>query len=195
LISSPWTESRKKIAGSDCQEDRSREGRAETATLGAGCFWCFDAIARRTEGVRSSVVGFSGAAPPLPSDDEIHRFDLPYVEVIQVQFEPDRVTFEEVLDLFFLSHDPTTPNRDGANHGRTYHSTIFFHTEAQRRQAERSIGRQEARRVERLVTSLRPFTGFMPAGEEHQDFFGRNPSNPYCQTIIAPKLEHAGDRA
>ena len=195
MISSPWTENKKENEVSNGHEDRPREGRVETATLGAGCFWCLDAIARRTKGVRSSVVGFSGAAPPLPSYDEIHRFDLPYVEVVQVQFEPNRVAFEEILDLFFLSHDPTTPNRDGANRGRTYHSTIFFHTESQRRQAEGSIIRQEARRVGRVVTSLRPFISFMPAGDAHQDFFGSNPSNPYCQTIIAPKLERVGDRA
>jgi peptide-methionine (S)-S-oxide reductase len=162
----------------------------EVTTLGAGCFWCLDAVARRTDGFLSSVVGYGGGPPPAPTYYNLHqRGGSGFVEGVQLTFDPSVIDFRIVLDLFFQSHDPTTPNRDGANRGPEYHSTIFFHSEEQRRIAEDVIAEQEARLGQRVVTAVRPFTTFFPAEPEHQDFYNANPGHPYCRVIIVPKLE------
>lgn len=160
----------------------------EVATLGAGCFWCLDAIARRTPGIVSSVVGYGGGPPPAPTYEDLHRDDSPYVETVQLTFEPETISFRAVLDLFFRSHDPTTPNRDGANRGPSYHSTIFYHSTEQRQIAEAAISHYEALLGRPVITSLRTFTTFFPAEPEHQDFFNENPTHPYCTFVVIPKL-------
>lgn len=168
------------------------DGRAvEVITLGAGCFWCFDAIARRTAGILSSVVGYAGGDGPPPTYYDLHYSAHKgdgFVEAVQISFNPAVISLAEVLDLFFQSHDPTTPNRDGANHGPEYHSTVFYHDEAQKSVAEQEAQLLSARLGRPVTTSIRPFTTFHEGEPEHQDFYARNPDLPYCRVIISPKL-------
>lgn len=162
----------------------------ETATLGAGCFWCLDALARRTAGIVSSVVGYGGGPGPAPRYEDLHRPGGPiYVETVQLTFDTGVIEYRGVLELFFRSHDSTTPNQDGANHGPEYHSTIFYHSESQRKIASSAIAEVEARLRKPVITALRPFTTFFPAETEHQDFYNANPGHPYCTYIIEPKLK------
>jgi peptide-methionine (S)-S-oxide reductase len=165
----------------------------ETITLGAGCFWCLDATARRTPGILSSVVGYAGGVGPAPSYHDLHRMESSgFVEAVQLTFDPDVIGLADVLDLFFQSHDPTTPNQDGANFGPEYHSTIFFHSEAQRVTALKEIAELSTRLGKRVVTAVRPYTTFFEAEPEHQNFYNENAGNPYCRIVILPKLRKLG---
>jgi peptide-methionine (S)-S-oxide reductase len=164
----------------------------ELATFGAGCFWCLDAIARLTPGITSSVVGYAGGPGPAPTYEELHRSGGEYIEAIQLTFNTGQLDYRGVLDLFFHSHDPTTPNQDGANYGPEYNSTIFFHSDIQRKIAH-AVAREEEVELERpVITEIRPFTTFFPAESEHQDFFNSNPRHPYCTFVIRPKLKRLG---
>lgn len=166
----------------------------ETLTLGAGCFWCLDAAARRTPGVVSSVAGFAGDYGPPPSEDDYHKGVNPqnYVEAVQVTYRKSELTFDDMMELFFNSHDPTTPNRDGANIGDLYHSTLFYTSEEQRVQMAEYMEKLQARMTRKLVTALRPFEVFYAAEEDQQDFYNRNRLAPYCRVVIAPKLRKLG---
>jgi peptide-methionine (S)-S-oxide reductase len=179
--------------------DRDREANQRTlqvATLGAGCFWCLDALARRTPGVVSSIVGYGGGPGPAPTYWDLHRPDGPvYVETVQLEFDVAIIDFRGILDLFFQVHDPTTPNQDGANRGPEYHSTIFFHSREQQHEAEEAIADEEARLGRPVITSVVPFTTFFRAEPEHQDFFTANPTHPYCTFVIRPKLENTRGRS
>ncbi|RKT53864.1 peptide-methionine (S)-S-oxide reductase MsrA [Saccharothrix australiensis] len=169
-------------------------GELETLTLGAGCFWCLDAAARRTPGVVSSVTGFAGDHGPAPSEDDYRRGLNPqnFVEAVQVTYRPSEITFDDMMELFFASHDPTTPNRDGANIGDLYHSTLFYTSAEQRLQMSEYMDKLQARMDRKLVTSLRPFEVFYAAEEEHQDYYNRNRATPYCRVVIVPKLRKLG---
>jgi peptide-methionine (S)-S-oxide reductase len=160
----------------------------QLATLGAGCFWCLDAIARRSPGIISSVVGYGGGTGPAPTYNELHHSNSGYIETVQLEFDPEVISFREVLDLFFRSHDPTTANQDGANRGPEYHSTIFYHSDEQRTVAEAAVDFYESAIGRPIITSLCPFTTFFPAETEHQDFFNSNPTHPYCTFVVMPKL-------
>lgn len=166
---------------------------AEIATFGAGCFWCLDAVARRITGVLASEVGYAGGAGAAPDYWTVHRGDAPgFIEAVQITFASTLLSFVDLLDLFFQAHDPTTPNQDGANFGPEYHSTIFYHSEPQRRLAENGIHALEGRLGRPVVTTLKPYTTFYSAEPEHQDFYNSNPAHSYCRHIIVPKLRKAG---
>jgi peptide-methionine (S)-S-oxide reductase len=172
-------------AASDISPD---EVLGETATLGAGCFWCLDAAARRTEGILSSIAGYAGGASAPLDYYDFHRDTRGNVEAVELIFDPGLIDFGAILDLFFRSHDPTTPNQDGANRGPEYHSTIFYHSDEQHRIAQGAVARYEAIFEKPVVTSVLPFTSFFPAEKDHQDFFTQNPTHPYCTFVVVPKL-------
>lgn len=171
----------------------SDDGLPQIATFGAGCFWCFDAVARRTPGVLSSVVGYAGGPGPAPTYRDVHmgRGGSSYVEAVQLQYDSKTVGFSSIVDLFFRTHDATTPNQDGANFGPEYHSTIFYHSEEQHQEAGELIRVHQDRLGRPIITSLRPYTTFFPAEVEHQDFYSENPRHPYCRYVIVPKLQKA----
>lgn len=172
------------------QEDTGSSGSLEVATLGAGCFWCLDALARMTPGIVSSVAGYGGGPGPAPTYWDLHRPGGPiYVETVELTFDTETIDFRGVLELFFRSHDVTTPNQDGANHGPEYHSTIFYRSDEQQRIALEAIAEEEATLGRPVITTVTPFTTFFPAEPEHQDFFNTNPQNPYCTFIIRPKVQ------
>ncbi|MCA3748221.1 MAG: peptide-methionine (S)-S-oxide reductase MsrA [Rubrobacter sp.] len=166
------------------------DGRLETATLGGGCFWCVEAVFKELRGVERVEPGYSGGHVENPTYEQVCTGRTGHAEVVQVKFDPRQISYREILEVFFSVHDPTTKDRQGPDVGPQYRSVIFYHDEEQRRTAEEVISELEARRVwERpIVTELAPFTAFYPAEEYHRDYFRRNPGQPYCQVIIAPKV-------
>jgi peptide-methionine (S)-S-oxide reductase len=160
----------------------------QLATFGGGCFWCVEAVFERLEGVKSVVSGYAGGRTPNPTYKQICAGDTGHAEVIQVEFDPAKVSYAALLEVFWHAHDPTTLNRQGADEGTQYRSVIYTHDEAQKKAAEES--RRNARKLfaSPIVTEIAPLTKFYPAEDYHQDYFRRNPNAPYCAVVIRPKL-------
>ena len=163
----------------------------EVTTLGGGCFWCLEAVFEQLRGVESVVSGYSGGDVPDPSYKQVCRGTTGHAEVVQVTFDPQLITFREILEVFFDVHDPTTLNRQGADVGPQYRSVILYHDPRQKRIAEEVIEElDEKRRWDRpIVTEVVPFEVFYEAEDYHQEYYRDNPSQPYCQAIIAPKVD------
>jgi len=170
--------------------DTETEGLA-TATFGAGCFWCVEAIFERLEGVREVVSGYSGGHVEDPTYKQVCTGSTGHAEVCQVRFDPAVVSFEELLEVFWKTHDPTTKNRQGADVGTQYRSAIFYHDERQKELAqEYKEALDESGAFERpIVTEIVPFERFYPAEDYHQEYFALNPQQGYCRAVIAPKVE------
>ena len=164
--------------------------RQEVATLGGGCFWCLDAPFRELRGVAKVESGYAGGRRRAPTYEQVCTGTTGHAEVVQVTFDPDALPYRELLELFFALHDPTTPNRQGADVGTQYRSVIFWHTPEQRETAERLVRELDAQGIwdAPIVTELAPFTEFFPAEEYHQDYLRRNPAQAYCRVVVAPKL-------
>lgn len=162
----------------------------EIATLGGGCFWCLEAVYDGLRGVESVQSGYMGGSKPDPTYEEVCSGRTGHVEVVQVRFDPAVLTFEEVLEIFFVIHDPTTRDRQGNDVGSQYRSVIFHHTPEQKAQAERIIERLGAAGLWRdpIVTEIVPAGPFYRAEAYHQEYFARNPYQPYCQFVVAPKV-------
>lgn len=162
----------------------------ETATLGGGCFWCVEAAYLGLKGVQSVVSGYAGGSIENPSYRQVCAGTTGHAEVVQVTFDPELIDFRTVLEVFFTIHDPTTPNRQGADVGTQYRSVIFYHSDAQREAAERLVAEFAADGVwpDPIVTEIAPAPVFYPAEEYHQDYYRRNPYQGYCQAVISPKL-------
>lgn len=161
----------------------------ETATLAGGCFWCLDAAYRRIDGVTRSVSGYTGGARPNPSYQQVCSGTTGHAEAVQVEFDPDVITYPELLEVFWTIHDPTTLNRQGHDIGTQYRSAIYYHDHAQKIAAEASIAEVQKLWRDPVVTELLPLDVFYPAEEYHQDYFARNPGQGYCVAVINPKLE------
>lgn len=164
--------------------------RTETATLGGGCFWCLEAVYDQLRGVTGVVSGYAGGDADNPTYEQVSSGRTGHAEVVQVTYDADVLSFDDVLDVFFTIHDPTTPNRQGADIGTQYRSIILYHDEAQREAVERKI--QEFTEAglwdDPIVTQVEPLEAFYPAEEYHQRYFERNPNKGYCQFVIAPKV-------
>jgi peptide-methionine (S)-S-oxide reductase len=167
--------------------------RTEIATLGGGCFWCLDAVYRDLRGVEQVVSGYAGGVPANPTYHQVCGGDTGHAEVVQLTFDPSVITYRDLLDVFFTIHDPTTPDRQGADVGTQYRSVIFYHSPEQQAEAERAIASLTAEGVwdDPIVTHLLPAPTFYPAEEYHQDYFRRNPGQGYCRAVIAPKVAKA----
>ncbi len=163
---------------------------SERATFGGGCFWCLDAIFRRTKGISKVTSGYAGGHTDNPNYNMLHEQETGHAESVQVEFDPDIISYETLLEIFWTSHNPTTPNQDGANHGSEYRSIIFYDNASQKATAEQSIA-QVATTIwdEPIVTEILPIGKFYPAEGYHQDFYNKQPSNPYCEIVINPKLD------
>ncbi len=163
----------------------------ETATLGAGCFWCVEAIFQQMKGVIQVRSGYSGGAVVNPTYKEVCAGTTGHAEVVQVVFDPSVVSFAEILEVFFATHDPTTLNRQGADAGTQYRSAIFFHSEAQQRTAVLAVkaANESGDWRDPVVTEITAFTAFYPAEDYHQDYYLSNGAQPYCRIVIAPKIE------
>ena len=167
-------------------------GKLEYAILGGGCFWCLEAAYELLPGVVSVENGYAGGSRRNPSYEEVSSGETGHAEVVRVVYDPAKVSYEELLDLFWKIHDPTTEGRQGADIGSQYRSVIFYAGEEQRLAAEASMRETQRRLVDPIVTELLPVPDFWIAEDYHQDYFKRNPNAAYCRIVIAPKLKKAG---
>ena len=161
----------------------------ELATFGSGCFWCTEAVFEQLDGVKSVVSGYAGGAKANPTYEEIGTGTTGHAEVTQIEFDPKKIAFEQLLVIFWASHDPTTLNRQGADVGTQYRSIILHHSEAQKIAAEKSKKVAQPEFTSPIVTQIVPFTKFYKAEGYHQDYYRSNPRAPYCAFVIRPKLE------
>lgn len=162
----------------------------EQATLGGGCFWCVEAVFVRVDGVERAVSGYAGGHVPNPTYRQVCNKTTGHAEVVQITFDPAVVSYRDLLEIFFTTHDPTTPNRQGNDVGPQYRSIILYHDDAQRATAEAVIEELEAADVfdDPIVTEVEPLETFYPAEEEHQDYYERHGWQPYCVAVIRPKV-------
>ncbi len=167
-----------------------QEGK-EVATFAGGCFWCTEAIFQEVKGVEKVVSGYTGGTIKNPAYREVCNGTTGHAEAIQITFAPKLVSYEDLLEIFFGTHDPTTLNRQGADVGTQYRSEVFYHSEAQKEKAEKYIQwiEQEKLYSNPIVTKVSPASEFYAAEEYHQDYYSQNSQQGYCQMVIAPKLE------
>lgn len=165
--------------------------RLEIATLGSGCFWCTEAFFLRVKGIESVVSGYSGGKVKNPTYKEVCSGLTGHAEVVQVKFDPSVITFGEVLEIFWNTHDPTTLNQQGADVGTQYRSVVFYHSDEQKKTAEAYKKQLEQSGIYKkpIVTEITPFSVFYPAEDYHQNYFELNPNQGYCQYVIRPKVE------
>ncbi len=163
---------------------------SETATLGAGCYWCTEAAFKQLDGVISVTPGFMGGTAENPTYEEVCKGNTGHAEVTQIVFNPQKITFTQILGWFWNLHDPTTLNRQGNNVGTQYRSVIFYHSDIQKQSAETSKAAAAAALMQPIVTTITPATRFFPAPKKHQNYYFENKSkNPYCKFVIEPKLK------
>ncbi len=176
----------------DVHQSKSGERDAmETATFGAGCFWCVEAVFQEVDGVESVVSGYSGGARPDPTYGSVSTGVTGHAEACQITYDPKKVTYAELLEIFWKTHDPTTKDRQGADVGTQYRSVIFTHNEEQKKLAEHYRGELEKAKIydDPIVTEIVPFRAFYEAEAYHQDYYSSNPDQGYCRIVIQPKLE------
>jgi peptide-methionine (S)-S-oxide reductase len=163
----------------------------EKATLGGGCFWCVEAVFQNLKGVHKVVSGYAGGDVPRPSYKEVCTGRTGHAEVVQITYDPAEISYAELLDVFWRTHDPTTLNRQGADVGTQYRSIILYHDEEQKAVAERSKRETGASGLwpNPIVAEIQPLEEFYPAEDYHQDYYRTNPNQPYCQVVINPKLQ------
>ena len=162
----------------------------QLATLAGGCFWCLEAVFEQLKGVKKVESGYSGGQVPNPSYEAVCTGTTGHAEVTQVTFDPDVISFRDLLGVFFSIHDPTTPDRQGGDVGTQYRSAVFYHDDEQRRVAEDVMRELETEHVfdDPIVTRIEPLNAFYPAEEYHREYYSRNPNQPYCRAVIAPKV-------
>lgn len=163
----------------------------EIATFGGGCFWCTEAIYERVIGVQKVESGYSGGDVANPDYKLVCSGTTGHAEVVQITFDPEKVTFLELLEIFFKTHDPTTLNRQGADVGTQYRSIVLYHNEQQKRTAQQVIQQLNSEHIwkDPIVTQVEPFKVFYPAEDYHQEYYENNPNQGYCRVVITPKVE------
>jgi len=173
----------------------------EIATLGGGCFWCLEAVFEDIVGVERSVSGYAGGKTVNPTYQDVCTGTTNHAEVIQITFDPSKISYRQLLEIFFAVHDPTTLNRQGADHGTQYRSVIYFHSGEQEATARGLIRELDAAHIwdAPIVTEVAPAPNFYPAEAYHQGYFRANPHQGYCQVVVAPKLakfrKHFADKS
>lgn len=162
----------------------------EIAVLAGGCFWCLEAVYLRMRGVEKVVSGYANGRTPNPTYRQVCSGETGYAEAVEITFDPQVVSYRDLLDVFFVIHDPTTLNRQGADVGTQYRSGVYYLTPEQRATAEAVVAELTAKKVfdAPIVTEIEPLRNFYPAEDYHQDYFARNPYQPYCMAVVAPKV-------
>ncbi len=168
--------------------DQQSQATLETAVLGGGCFWCTEAVLSGLKGVKRVEPGYCGGHVDNPSYEQVCREDTGHIEVVRVQFDPAVISYDDLLDVFFATHDPTTLNRQGADVGPQYASAVFYQSQAQHDAAQAAVARAQQALGQPVVTQLLPAQRFWPAENYHHQYYQRNPSQGYCQFVIAPKM-------
>ncbi len=168
--------------------DHTTDGHA-VATFAGGCFWCMEAVFQRIEGVLSVASGYAGGTTPNPTYEEVCSGETAHAEAIQVGYDPALITYDEILDIFWQAHDPTTLNRQGPDSGTQYRSVIFWKDDAQRQAAEASRKKAQSKFREPIVTELKPLETFWKAEDYHQNYYNSHQSAGYCRMVISPKLK------
>jgi len=169
---------------------KEAEMKYEVATLGGGCFWCLEAVFEETRGVIDVVSGYTGGTLDNPSYEQVSNGATGHAEVVQVTFDPSIISYEALLKIFWLIHDPTTLNRQGNDVGTQYRSVIFYHDEKQKEQAEASFKVFSSKFTKPIVTEIKPLETFYKAEAYHQDYFKNNPTQGYCVFVVSPKVQH-----
>jgi len=177
------------IPSNFAQDKENTDNQMRHATFGGGCFWCLEAVFEKLPGVKSVVSGYAGGHKANPTYKEVCSGLTGHAEVVQIEFDPGTISYEELLDVFWAAHDPTTLNRQGQDVGTQYRSIILYHDEQQRQAAAESIDAISKRIGRRVTTELKPLTTFYPAERYHQDYYRNNPAQAYCRIVIKPKLE------
>jgi peptide-methionine (S)-S-oxide reductase len=162
--------------------------KTELATLGGGCFWCLEATFELLPGVKAVVNGYAGGQKENPTYEEVCSKTTGHAEVVQIEYDPQVVSYEKLLEMFWEIHDPTTLNRQGNDSGPQYRSVIFYHNETQKQAAEKSKAEAQKQWGGRIVTEIAPLKKFYIAEKYHQDYFRNNPNQAYCQAVIRPKV-------
>jgi peptide-methionine (S)-S-oxide reductase len=172
------------------EESSDAKSKTELATFGGGCFWCTEAVFLELRGVNKVVSGYTGGTVPNPTYADVCTGLTGHAEVIQIQFDPGQITYEQLLDVFFHTHDPTTKNRQGADVGTQYRSSVFFHNEKQKETVTKIIAELDKSGDfdNPIVTTIEELKKFYPAEDYHQEYFAQNPRNPYCQAVVGPKV-------
>jgi peptide-methionine (S)-S-oxide reductase len=160
-----------------------------TAVMGGGCFWCTEAVLQRIEGVLGVAPGYAGGTTPNPTYEEVCTGETGHAEVIQVTFDPRLISYEEILDIFWQAHDPTTLNRQGADEGTQYRSAIFYADNAQKAAAETSLQSARSKFKDPIVTEITPLTRFWEAEDYHHNYYNTHGTAGYCRMVISPKLK------
>jgi len=167
------------------------KSKLENITLGGGCYWCVEAVYENLRGVQSVVSGFAGGTVANPSYEEVSSGETGHAECVQITYDPTVTSLDEIFKVFFSVHDPTTRNRQGADEGTQYRSVIFYQNPQQKKAAQEIIAALKKAKVYNrpIVTTIEPLTKFYKAENYHQDYFAKNPNQPYCQMVIQPKVE------
>jgi peptide-methionine (S)-S-oxide reductase len=173
------------------EQEATRSEKLEKATFGTGCFWCTEAVFQELKGVHAVVSGYSGGQVKNPSYEQVCTGTTGHAEVVQISYDPEVISYEELLEVFWRTHDPTTPNQQGNDIGPQYRSVIFYHNDQQRRLAEQYKQKLNASGAfsAPIVTEISPFEAFYPAEDYHQQYYDQHGRQPYCMFVIRPKLE------
>ncbi len=179
------------MQNSDAQTRKDQNTNTELATFGAGCFWCVEAIFSRVDGVLEVQSGYSGGHVNNPSYKEVCTGKTGHAEVCQITYDPDKISYPELLEIYWKTHNPTTLNRQGNDVGTQYRSVIFYHNEEQKKIASEMKDKLSKEKIwnDPIVTQIVPFEAFYPAEDYHDDYYEKNPAQPYCSFVITPKVE------
>lgn len=188
FVAQPLFTEQGKGVSEKAMEENAKQGN-EAAYFGGGCFWCVEAVYEKLDGIESAVSGYAGGTTENPTYEQVSRGNTGHAEVVRIEFNPRVISYNEILDMFWKAHDPTTLNRQGADVGTQYRSIILYENEEQRQQAEQSKKEASKHFDDPIVTEIEPLQVFYPAEEYHQDFFENNPNYGYCRIVIAPKLK------
>jgi peptide-methionine (S)-S-oxide reductase len=167
------------------------EIKLDTAIFGGGCFWCTEAVFQQLRGVLSVTSGYAGGQLDNPTYEQVSMGNTGHAEVIKFEYDPEQISFQDLLEVFFATHDPTTLNRQGNDVGTQYRSVIFYESDMQKQEAQKFLQKLNDDKIfeAKVVTTIEPLVKFYPAEDYHQNYFNRNGDKPYCQVIINPKLE------
>ena len=170
-------------------EPTNAPAKTHLATLGGGCFWCTEAVFSSLDGVKSVTSGYAGGTTDDPTYEQVCTGTTGHAEVIQIEFDPAKISYEKLIDVFWEAHDPTTLNRQGADHGTQYRSIILYSDEAQKKAAEKSKAEAQKKFASPITTQIVSLKKFYPSETYHHDYYRLNKNKPYCRAVIQPKLE------